>query len=116
MRLIDRARTQGEKLFDRLSAATSDHPNVGDLRGVGMLLCIELVEDRVSKRPFAREAQIAEKVVDRARSLGLLLYPSTGNVDGVDGDYLLLGPPFTVIDDEIDLIVDRSSQALASFL
>jgi hypothetical protein len=116
MRLIDRARTQGVKLFDRLSAALSDHPNVGDLRGVGMLLCIELVEDRVSKRPFAREAQIAEKVVDRARSLGLLLYPSTGNVNGVDGDYLLLGPPFTVIDDEIDLIVDRSSQALASFL
>jgi adenosylmethionine-8-amino-7-oxononanoate aminotransferase len=45
--------------------------------------------------------------------LGLLLYPSTGNVDGTDGDYLLIGPPLTIIDDEIDLIVDRLSGTLA---
>jgi hypothetical protein len=51
-------------------------------------------------------------VLRRARELGLLLYPSTGNVDGSNGDYLLIGPPLTVTDDEVDLIVDRISVSL----
>jgi adenosylmethionine-8-amino-7-oxononanoate aminotransferase len=44
--------------------------------------------------------------------LGIILYPSTGNVNGTDGDYLLIGPPLTILDDEIDLIVDRTTMAL----
>jgi 4-aminobutyrate aminotransferase-like enzyme len=44
--------------------------------------------------------------------LGLLLYPSTGTVDGSNGDYLLIGPPLTILDDEADLIVDRLTAAL----
>jgi adenosylmethionine-8-amino-7-oxononanoate aminotransferase len=51
--------------------------------------------------------------MDRAMELGLLLYPSTGNVDGSDGDYLLIGPPLTILDDEVDLIVDRVARAVA---
>ncbi len=50
--------------------------------------------------------------MDRAMELGLLLYPSTGNVDGTNGDFLLIGPPLTILDDEIDLIVDRVARAL----
>jgi hypothetical protein len=44
--------------------------------------------------------------------LGLLLYPSTGTVDGTDGDFLLIGPPLTILDDETELIVDRVTAAL----
>jgi hypothetical protein len=44
--------------------------------------------------------------------LGLLLYPSTGTVDGSNGDYLLIGPPLTILDDEAVLIVDRLTAAL----
>jgi adenosylmethionine-8-amino-7-oxononanoate aminotransferase len=112
LRLIDRARTQGARLLDGLSSTLADHPRVGDVRGLGLLLCIDLVEDRESKRPFPRDAQIAEQVLERAMDLGLLLYPSTGNVDGRDGDYLLLGPPLTILDDEVDLIVDRTVRAI----
>jgi adenosylmethionine-8-amino-7-oxononanoate aminotransferase len=79
---------------------------------MGLLACLELVEDRNTKDPFPRAAQVAEMVVRRARELGLLLYPSTGNVDGSNGDYLLIGPPLTVTDDEVDLIVDRISATL----
>lgn len=112
LRLIDRARTQGGKLLQGLSAALSQHPNVGDVRGIGLLLCVELVEDRATRRPFPRSTLVTERVMARAKELGLLLYPSTGNVDGLNGDYLLLGPPLTILDDEIDLIVDRFSSAL----
>jgi len=113
LRLVDRARTQGEKLISMLRAALGDNPRVGDVRGKGLLICVELVEDRESKRPFPRSAGMTEEILRRAMEIGLLLYPSTGNVDGRDGDYLLLGPPLTILDDELDLIVDRVTQALA---
>lgn len=112
LRLVDRARTLGERLLDRLAAALDDNDLVGEVRGRGLLLCVELVQDRESKKPFPRSARVTEQALDRAMDLGLLLYPSTGNVDGTDGDYLLIGPPLTVIDDEIDLIVDRLTATL----
>jgi adenosylmethionine-8-amino-7-oxononanoate aminotransferase len=113
MRLVDRARTQGGRLLDGLIDALQETEVVGDVRGLGLLLCVEVVQDRETKKPFPRSARITEQVLDRAMELGLLLYPSTGNVDGTDGDYLLIGPPLTIIDDEIDLIVDRLSGTLA---
>lgn len=111
LRLIDRARTQGEKLLTRLASALSGQRAVGDVRGLGLFVCVELVEDRETKAPFPRTARMSEMVSSRARELGLLVYPSTGNVDGTNGDYLLLGPPLTIVDDEIDLIVERVAQA-----
>ena len=113
LRLVDRARTQGEKLLARLRTALEENPLVGDVRGVGLLICVELVEDRESKTPFHRSARMTEQVIERAMELGLILYPSTGNVDGWNGDYLLIGPPLTVLDDEVDLIVDRVTRAMA---
>ena len=107
------ARTQGETLLARLQTALEENPLVGDVRGVGLLICVELVEDRESKTPFHRSARMTEQVIERAMELGLILYPSTGNVDGWNGDYLLIGPPLTVLDDEVDLIVDRVTRAMA---
>jgi adenosylmethionine-8-amino-7-oxononanoate aminotransferase len=112
LRLIDRARTQGERLLVSLRSALQDHPRVGDVRGIGLLICVELVADRDTKTPFARSEQVTERMVVRARGNGLLLYPSTGNADGVNGDYLMIGPPLTVTDDEVDLIVDRVALTL----
>jgi hypothetical protein len=74
---------------------------------------MEIVEDRVTKMPFPRSARMTERVLDRAMEIGLLLYPSTGNVDGSNGDYLLIGPPLTILDDEADLILDRVTRAMA---
>jgi hypothetical protein len=112
LRLIDRARVQGKRLLDALRSALADHPRVGDVRGIGLLACVELVEDRETQEPFPRSAQVTESVLQRARENGLLLFPSTGNVDGTNGDYLLIGPPLTIIDDEVDLIVARISSTL----
>ena len=113
LRLVDRARTQGEKLLSGLGTALAESPLVGDVRGIGLLICVELVEDRETKTPFPRSTRMTERVIDRAMEIGLLLYPSTGNVDGSNGDYLMIGPPLTLIDDEVELIVDRVTQALA---
>jgi adenosylmethionine-8-amino-7-oxononanoate aminotransferase len=114
LRLIDRARTQGERLLGGLQSALGEHPRVGDVRGIGLLVCVELVADRDTREPFPRSDRVTESMLLRARENGLLLYPSTGNVDGTNGDYLLLGPPLTVTDDEVDLIIDRLSTTLGA--
>src|SRR5207247_1937233 len=102
--LVDASRTQGERLLKDLASALADSPVVGDVRGLGLMVGIELVADRSTKAPFGRSEQVTERVVAAARDLGLLLYSSTGHVDGTDGDLVMLGPPFVATDEEIGLV------------
>jgi adenosylmethionine-8-amino-7-oxononanoate aminotransferase len=111
--LVDASARQGERLLKSLSSALEDDPSVGDVRGIGLMVGIELVADRASRTPFAREQQATECVLAAAREAGLLLYSSTGHVDG-DGDLVMLGPPFVITDDECELIVERTVAAIAT--
>ncbi len=112
--LVDASAAKGERLLKGLAAALEDVAIVGDVRGLGLMVGIELVADRGTKAPFARSAQVTERVVAGARDAGLLLYSSTGHVDGRDGDLLMLGPPFVITDDELDLVVERTAAAIAT--
>jgi hypothetical protein len=76
------------------------------------MIGIELVADRASKAPFARAERLTERVVAAAREDGLLLYSSTGHVDGRDGDLVMLGPPFVISDEECALVVERTRRAV----
>ncbi|HXF35836.1 MAG TPA: aminotransferase class III-fold pyridoxal phosphate-dependent enzyme [Actinomycetota bacterium] len=109
--LVERSRDLGEGVRTELREALSDHPRVGDVRGLGLMLGIELVRDRTTKEPFARTERVTERVLDAAREAGLLLYASTGHLEG-DGDLLMLGPPFTMAEEEAGLLVERTTQAL----
>jgi adenosylmethionine-8-amino-7-oxononanoate aminotransferase len=110
--LVETSRTRGERLLKELGAALADSRVVGDVRGIGLMVGVELVGDRETKRPFRRDEQATERVVAAARELGLLLYSSTGHVDGTDGDLLMLGPPLTISDDEIAIVVERTQAAV----
>ncbi len=102
--LVEASATKGERLRDLVTAAFGDHPAVGEIRGRGLMVGIELVADRATREPFPRAARIAESVVAAARDRGVLLYSGTGNANGVDGDTILLGPPFIVTDPELERI------------
>jgi adenosylmethionine-8-amino-7-oxononanoate aminotransferase len=101
-------------LASALHSALDDHPAVGDIRGKGLLLGVELVADRASKRPHPRSERMVEGLRDACMREGLVVYPSTGCADGVDGDLFLLGPPLIVSDAEIDQLVERLSRGLAT--
>ncbi len=111
--LVEASARQGERLLKELSSALADDRIVGDVRGIGLMIGVELVADRSTKAPFARAEQVTERVVAAARERGLLLYSSTGHVDGVDGDLVMLGPPFVISDAECDLVVERTAAAIA---
>jgi adenosylmethionine-8-amino-7-oxononanoate aminotransferase len=112
--LLERVRTVGPRIMDGLRAALGDVEVVGDMRGIGMMMGIELVRDRATKEPFPRARRVTERVVAAARDSGLLLYPSTGHVDGADGDLVMIAPPFVIDDDEADLLVERTAAAVRS--
>ena len=112
--LVARAATMGNRLRADLTSALDDVAIVGDVRGLGMMIGIELVRDRETKEPFARAGRVTERVVGAARDGGLLLYSSTGHVDGRDGDLLMLGPPFTITDDDATMLVERTASAIRS--
>jgi len=111
--LVQASALQGELLLKDLAGALAEHPTVGDVRGIGSMIGIELVADRDTKVPFARSEQRTERVLAAARERGLLLYSNAGHVDG-DGDLLMLGPPFTISDEERGLLAERTVAAITS--
>jgi len=103
--LVEASATKGARLRELLEARLGEHRHVGEVRGRGLLQGIELVADRETRAPFPRVARLTETVLAEARARGVLLYSGTGNANGVDGDQILLGPPFVVTDEELGIIV-----------
>jgi adenosylmethionine-8-amino-7-oxononanoate aminotransferase len=99
--LVERARVLGEKALARLDALRA-HPHVGDVRGRGLMIGIELVADKPRRRPFPRAESRAEAAAAEAFRRGLVTYPAGGGASGSDGDFILLAPPFVVTEAELE--------------
>jgi adenosylmethionine-8-amino-7-oxononanoate aminotransferase len=112
--LVDRSRDVGFAIKEGLRDALVDCLIVGDVRGMGLMIAVELVRDRATKAPFPRSDRVTERVLEAARERELLLYPSTGCADGVDGDLVMIGPPFTISEEESDTLVERMTDAIES--
>jgi adenosylmethionine-8-amino-7-oxononanoate aminotransferase len=110
--LVEASAAKGERLQALLHARLGNHPNVGEIRGRGLLVGVELVADRETRAPFPRADRVTERIVAMARENGLLLYSGTGLADGTNGDSILLGPPFVVTDDELERIADGLTAAI----
>jgi adenosylmethionine-8-amino-7-oxononanoate aminotransferase len=114
--LVAASATKGDRLQALLRDRIGDHPNVGEIRGRGLMVGVELVADRETSAPFPRAARLTEGIVRAARADGLLLYSGTGLADGVDGDSILIGPPFVITDEELARIADGLAAALSTVL
>ncbi|OZI73982.1 aspartate aminotransferase family protein [Bordetella genomosp. 12] len=110
--LLMRVREQGEGLMQRLHAALGGHPHVGDIRGRGLFLGVELVADRGSKAVFDPALSLHAKVKREAMARGLMVYPMGGTIDGRQGDHILIAPPFIISDDELDQLTARLHGAI----
>jgi adenosylmethionine-8-amino-7-oxononanoate aminotransferase len=103
-KLVERSAEMGAVLGERLESLRP-LPMVGDVRGLGLLRGIELVRDKETREPFPRERGITEAVVREASDRGLLLLSGSGGVDGVNGDTVMLSPPYILTADDIEEIV-----------
>jgi len=103
----------GPALQSQLARLT-ELPHVGDVRGRGLLAGVELVEDKDTRSPFAREARVAERLTAAALDLGLVVWPNVGHADGTRGDLVMVAPPFIITEEEIGIIADRLESAIVA--
>jgi L-2,4-diaminobutyrate transaminase len=111
-RLVERAAEMGRVLAERL-APLARHPNVAEVRGLGLLQAVEFVRDRRTLEPFPKEMRFASRITAAALAHGAFLYP--GGCDPAR-DVVCFGPPFTIAPAEIDLAVGALEKALADVL
>ena len=114
--LVVSARPKGERLRAAIRASLDGHPNVGDIRGTGLMTAVEFVVDHESRAPFDRSEVVAEQVTAACFARRMTVYPCTSAVDGAIGDAVVLGPPLTVSDAEIDEIASRLAGAIRDVL
>jgi len=108
--LISASARMGDRLLKKLESLR-ELPSVGDVRGLGLMAGVELVADKESKRPFPR--QVASRVQAAAMARGVIIYPCSGVADGLEGDAILLGPPFILNETQIDEIVAALRESIA---
>ena len=115
-RLLERVRAVGGTFKENIRQALSKFDEVGDVRGRGFFIGIELVRDRETKAPFPAERSLSFDIGARAFADGLICYPCSGNVDGTAGDTIIIAPPYNASDGELEEIVAKLGLAVGSAL
>jgi len=110
--LLNNVVAMGNHLQRRMEERFANHHHVGDIRGRGLFRGVELVRDRDTREPFAPRSKLHAQVKGEAMARGLMVYPMGGTIDGLNGDHVLLAPPFIVNEGEVDVIVDRLGDAI----
>lgn len=113
--IAENARTVGAYLLARMQEKLLPFSFVGDVRGKGLLLGVEIVKDKTTKEPFPVKMGMAEKVTQTLIQHGVIVYPGTGNADGVDGDQFLVSPPLIITKQQADELVDAMAAGFAAF-
>ena len=95
--LVQNAAEVGAYFKEQLEGLAIDHPLVGDVRGIGLLLAVELVSDRKSKALFPPEAKVPDRLNEKFKNRGLIFR--------VNSNILNIGPPLCITKSEVDEIV-----------
>jgi adenosylmethionine-8-amino-7-oxononanoate aminotransferase len=98
--LVARAKSMGQLLSKRL-ARLANHPNVAEVRGLGLMQAVEIVRDPETLERFPVDAHITRRIVAAGLSKGVFLYPAGS---GAAQDIIMLGPPFIITEDDIVLL------------
>jgi len=111
--LVDKGRQAGEVL-QREARALLDRPLVGDVRGKGLMLGVELVADKKTRAIFPRSAKVSEKVHAACWERGLSYCPLAGDADGVSGDMASIGPALILSEAQARDLVRTFGDAVAA--
>ena len=95
--MVENSRDVGAYFKEQLGGLAGDHPLIGDVRGRGLLMGVELVSDRETRAPVAEDVHIADKLNERFKKYGLILRMS--------GNIINIGPPICITEGEVDEIV-----------
>lgn len=111
--LVERSRKLGERLLADLKGLEETHPYVGNVRGKGLLVGIELVQDKQEKIPV--DVQLVNKVVTECKKRGLIISKNGDTVAGYN-NVIALAPPLSITDDDYAFIVQVLKEGLAEIV
>jgi adenosylmethionine-8-amino-7-oxononanoate aminotransferase len=115
-KLVQRVSENEAKLKSMLAEHLNGVEAVGDIRGCGHFIAVELVKDRSRKVPFDGSLKLFMHIRQQALANGLICYPVGGNVDGVNGDVVIIAPPYNASDSELTEIVDKTAGSIHDVL
>jgi adenosylmethionine-8-amino-7-oxononanoate aminotransferase len=110
-KLPDNAAETGRVLKAGLEDLAGRHPLIGQVRGRGLLLAIELVKDARTREPFPAELNAGQRLTDIAYEEGLIIYPRRP-IQGLAGDHVLVAPALILTLAQVDEIITRLERAL----
>lgn len=110
--LLERVRVRGAALLAELRRTLAPVEAVGDVRGRGYFIGIELVADRASKRPFPEQRGLGRDIAARAFEDGLICFPCAGNAGGGLGDAIIVAPPYNASESELAELVEKLTRAI----
>ena len=103
--MVQNSAETGAYFLRQLESMKDEHPIIGDVRGIGLLLGLELVKDRDSKEPLSSDLHVGERLTEKFRERGLILR-------GTD-QMLNLAPPLCATEGDIDQIASGIDGALS---
>lgn len=114
LRLVDRAHTVGGTLRTGLETIMEQSPVLGDVRGMGMLLAVEMVADKESKEPLSSDFLPTERLRIHGLKNGVMLYsrPTAGSQFG---HWFMVAPPLTITEEECQELLRRVETAVTAF-
>lgn len=113
-KLPERARRLAVPLEEGLREIQNNHHSVGDVRGMGLLWGIEFVSDRITRTPFSPHRNVTSRVVAEAERRGLLVYPALSGADSRPGDAVIIAPPLTITESELQELLELLAAAIDS--
>ncbi|MBT4520231.1 MAG: aminotransferase class III-fold pyridoxal phosphate-dependent enzyme, partial [Halieaceae bacterium] len=114
--LVARVKELGEVFRADLHSAVGELDAVGDIRGRGFFVGVELVQDRETRQPFDPELRLSDRIRARALEAGLICYPVDGTLDGHRGNAAILAPPYNASESELEEIIDKFDRSLRQTL
>jgi adenosylmethionine-8-amino-7-oxononanoate aminotransferase len=114
--LVERSARMGEYFLDQMKQKLLPCSIIGDVRGKGLMLGFEIVQDKATKAPFPPAMKMSSKFQTEAFKRGLVVFSCTGSVHGASGDMILLAPPLIITKEQIDEFIDilvASAEALS---
>jgi adenosylmethionine-8-amino-7-oxononanoate aminotransferase len=116
--LLDNVKEMGLLLSKLLVEQLGSHAHIGDIRGRGLFWGIELVADKKTKTAFPSSRHVSMEICEKGLSeeYALSVYPAGGGgAEGLQGDAIIVSPPYTVTEAEIKMIVSTLARMISDY-
>lgn len=114
-KLPENAAKVGPYLLEQLREKILPFWFVGDVRGIGLMLGVELVQSKATKEPFPLEKHISARLTQTLIKHGVIIYPGSGNAKNGQGDHFLLAPPLIITKDQVDELIEKMVAGFKEF-